>query len=305
MDGDTKRLEEAPLRTLRRCDGASENGGGGGGGRRAASGFERAIGGTVADEDRAPAAAAAAASARRGVRPATGGTVAAEPEPAPAARGERVSLMALLERTEQQWAARAAGGHWKRVDAEDEAPAEEKEKEKGGGGGVGGRCCVCVARGKGAAFIPCGHTFCRACARELRAGRGRCPLCNATIREAYPPSPMEMAPAATSASPAVSTSAEDALAPESPAASAKGTVRPSETPMMMSRTTSPAVKCFSEKGGGGGVGGRCCVCVARGKGAAFIPCGHTFCRACARELRAGRGRCPLCNATIREVLNLF
>jgi hypothetical protein len=36
MDGDTKRLEEAPLRTLRRCDGASENGGGGGGGRRAA-----------------------------------------------------------------------------------------------------------------------------------------------------------------------------------------------------------------------------------------------------------------------------
>ncbi|CAL5073467.1 unnamed protein product [Urochloa decumbens] len=96
-----------------------------------------------------------------------------------AARGERVSLMALLERTEQQWAARAGGGHWKRVGADDEE-AEEKEK---GGGGVGGRCCVCVARGKGAAFIPCGHTFCRACARELRAGRGRCPLCNAAIRE--------------------------------------------------------------------------------------------------------------------------
>ncbi|KAG2644438.1 uncharacterized protein LOC120695785 [Panicum virgatum] len=134
-----------------------------------------------ADGDRAPAAA----SARRGVCPATGRTVAAEPAPAPeeAARGERVSLMALLERTEQQWAARAAGGHWKRVDAEDDDAPEEKEKEKGGGGGVGGRGCVCVARGKGAAFIPCGHTFCRACARELRAGRGRCPLCNATIRE--------------------------------------------------------------------------------------------------------------------------
>ena len=28
-------------------------------------------------------------------------------------------------------------------------------------------------------------------------------------------------------------------------------------------------------------------------------------RACAREVRAGRGRCPLCNAAIREVLNLF
>jgi hypothetical protein len=45
--------------------------------------------------------------------------------------------------------------------------------------------------------------------------------------------------------------------------------------------------------------------MARGKAAAFIPCGHTFCRACARELRAGRGRCPLCNAAIHDVLNLF
>lgn len=61
----------------------------------------------------------------------------------------------------------------------------------------------------------------------------------------YPPSPMEMAPAATSAIPAVRIMEDDALAPERPAASAKGTVRPSETPMMMSRTTSPAVKCFS------------------------------------------------------------
>uniref|UniRef100_A0A0E0B4Z5 RING-type domain-containing protein n=1 Tax=Oryza glumipatula TaxID=40148 RepID=A0A0E0B4Z5_9ORYZ len=58
-------------------------------------------------------------------------------------------------------------------------------------------------------------------------------------------------------------------------------------------------------GAAAGVGGRCCVCMARGKAAAFIPCGHTFCRACARELRAGRGRCPLCNAAIHDVLNLF
>ena len=61
----------------------------------------------------------------------------------------------------------------------------------------------------------------------------------------YPPRPMEMAPAATSAMPAVRTMEEVALAPERPAARAKGTVRPSETPMMMSRTISPAVKCFS------------------------------------------------------------
>lgn len=57
--------------------------------------------------------------------------------------------------------------------------------------------------------------------------------------------------------------------------------------------------------GAGSVGGRCCVCMSRGKGAAFVPCGHTFCRACAREVRAARGRCPLCNAAIRDVLNLF
>jgi len=45
--------------------------------------------------------------------------------------------------------------------------------------------------------------------------------------------------------------------------------------------------------------------MARAKGAAFIPCGHTFCRACARELLAGRGRCPLCNAAIVDVLDIF
>ncbi|KAL0541825.1 hypothetical protein IC582_021889 [Cucumis melo] len=56
---------------------------------------------------------------------------------------------------------------------------------------------------------------------------------------------MEMAPAATSAIPAVRTMEEEAFAPDRPAARAKGTVRPSETPMIMSRTMSPAVKCFS------------------------------------------------------------
>lgn len=53
---------------------------------------------------------------------------------------------------------------------------------------------------------------------------------------------MEIAPAATSATPAVRTMEEVALAPDKPAARAKGTVRPSDTPMMMSRTISPAVK---------------------------------------------------------------
>ncbi|KAL6846814.1 hypothetical protein ACP4OV_024262 [Aristida adscensionis] len=125
------------------------------------------------EEDRAPGAGAGAARA---------------PAAAGGAPGERVSLMALLERTEREWAGCPGGGHWKRVNGggeeeDEEGVAAAAEGEKRGGGGVGGRCCVCVARGKGAAFIPCGHTFCRACARELRAGRGRCPLCNAAIRE--------------------------------------------------------------------------------------------------------------------------
>jgi len=49
----------------------------------------------------------------------------------------------------------------------------------------------------------------------------------------------------------------------------------------------------------------CCVCMVRSKGAAFIPCGHTFCRLCSRELWVQRGNCPLCNTTILEVLDLF
>ncbi|XP_022714428.1 uncharacterized protein LOC111274039 [Durio zibethinus] len=49
----------------------------------------------------------------------------------------------------------------------------------------------------------------------------------------------------------------------------------------------------------------CCVCVGRKKGAAFIPCGHTFCRVCSRELWLNRGCCPLCNRSILEILDIF
>lgn len=49
----------------------------------------------------------------------------------------------------------------------------------------------------------------------------------------------------------------------------------------------------------------CCVCMVRHKGAAFIPCGHTFCRQCSRELWVSRGHCPLCNNSIVEILDLF
>ncbi|ONK70263.1 uncharacterized protein A4U43_C05F31930 [Asparagus officinalis] len=54
-----------------------------------------------------------------------------------------------------------------------------------------------------------------------------------------------------------------------------------------------------------GLGLSCCVCMERNKGAAFIPCGHTFCRVCARELWLNRGACPLCNRPIVEILDIF
>src|ERR1700685_3730973 len=56
---------------------------------------------------------------------------------------------------------------------------------------------------------------------------------------------MAMEPAAISASPATTTMWLLSTAPERPAASAKGTVSPSDIPITTSRTTSPAVKCRS------------------------------------------------------------
>lgn len=49
----------------------------------------------------------------------------------------------------------------------------------------------------------------------------------------------------------------------------------------------------------------CCVCMGRRKGAAFIPCGHTFCRVCSREMWLNRGSCPICNRSILEILDIF
>ncbi|KAF3451783.1 hypothetical protein FNV43_RR07879 [Rhamnella rubrinervis] len=76
----------------------------------------------------------------------------------------RVSLMRLLEETD--------GGD-----------AAEKEGVVLGAVGNDSVCCVCMGRKKGAAFIPCGHTFCRVCSRELWLNRGSCPLCNRSILE--------------------------------------------------------------------------------------------------------------------------
>src|SRR5579864_6163485 len=59
---------------------------------------------------------------------------------------------------------------------------------------------------------------------------------------------MAIDPAAISASPATTMMRVVISAPESPAASAKGTVSPSAIPITMSRTNSEAVKCDSTCG---------------------------------------------------------
>ncbi|OIT21377.1 hypothetical protein A4A49_38701 [Nicotiana attenuata] len=56
---------------------------------------------------------------------------------------------------------------------------------------------------------------------------------------------------------------------------------------------------------GAGIDAVCCVCMERNKGAAFIPCGHTYCRICSRKLWLNRGLCPLCNNTIDDILDIF
>ncbi|KAL6975668.1 hypothetical protein U1Q18_040960 [Sarracenia purpurea var. burkii] len=58
-------------------------------------------------------------------------------------------------------------------------------------------------------------------------------------------------------------------------------------------------------GGGEGIDAVCCVCMERSKGTAFIPCGHTYCRVCARDLWLNRRSCPLCNRLIAEILDIF
>ncbi|EXC25118.1 hypothetical protein L484_003042 [Morus notabilis] len=139
----------------------------------------------AAQEAAEEAAAAAAAAADEAVSTAeAAATPVAETGPQPV----RMSLMDLLEETDRQMG--FVGSRYMIGDEDDEDYEEEEEEEEdgggGGGGGVGGveqNCCVCMVRHKGAAFIPCGHTFCRLCSRELWVSRGNCPLCNGFILE--------------------------------------------------------------------------------------------------------------------------
>lgn len=91
----------------------------------------------------------------------------------------KMSLMALLAETDREMGLESA------YVMEDEEEEEVEEENDGGNAESGeyNNCCVCMVRHKGAAFIPCGHTFCRLCSRELYVQRGNCPLCNGYILE--------------------------------------------------------------------------------------------------------------------------
>ncbi|XP_050365185.1 uncharacterized protein LOC126783712 [Argentina anserina] len=144
----------------------------------------------VAAQQAAEAEAAAAAAEGEGgegnadTDTATGSAAAAEASTSPPVR---MSLMDLLEETDRQMGlegSRYTMGDEDEEEEEEEAAAEVEEEEAGEeGGGVEYSCCVCMVRHKGSAFIPCGHTFCRMCSRELWVQRGNCPLCNNYILE--------------------------------------------------------------------------------------------------------------------------
>ncbi|KAL9235654.1 hypothetical protein vseg_010396 [Gypsophila vaccaria] len=100
----------------------------------------------------------------------------------PANQPVRMSLMDLLEETDRQ---AGISGTTYRLGDEEEEDEEAQEEEVVDEELVKSEfsCCVCMVRHKGAAFIPCGHTFCRLCSRELFVQRGNCPLCNNFILE--------------------------------------------------------------------------------------------------------------------------
>ncbi|CAN0897915.1 hypothetical protein LINGRAHAP2_LOCUS19387 [Linum grandiflorum] len=98
-------------------------------------------------------------------------------------RGMGISLMDLLEETDRQMGFEGARYVVGEEDEQNHYYDEEDDDGGGGGGGTEHACCVCMVRHKGAALIPCGHTFCRLCSRELWVQRGNCPLCNGFILE--------------------------------------------------------------------------------------------------------------------------
>lgn len=103
-----------------------------------------------------------------------------------AGRGQvTMSLMDLLEETDREMG--LEGSRYILSDDDEEDDDEEggvdEDEDVVGGGSMEHTCCICMVRHKGAALMPCGHTFCRMCSRELMVSKGNCPICNNFILE--------------------------------------------------------------------------------------------------------------------------
>ncbi|XP_073129579.1 uncharacterized protein [Henckelia pumila] len=110
-----------------------------------------------------------------------GESVSEEDEEEGNAGGEqpvRMSLMSLLAETDREM---GLDGSSYMLDEDDEDEDEDEDGDEDGE--EYHSCCVCMVRHKGTAFVPCGHSFCRLCSKELWAQRGNCPLCNNYILE--------------------------------------------------------------------------------------------------------------------------
>lgn len=93
-----------------------------------------------------------------------------------------MSLMDLLEETDREMG--LEGSRYVLSDDEDfDDDDEGEDDDEHGEGAMEGTCCICMVKHKGAAFAPCGHSFCRMCSRELMVANRNCPLCNNFITE--------------------------------------------------------------------------------------------------------------------------
>ncbi|KAL4342036.1 hypothetical protein GQ457_08G020650 [Hibiscus cannabinus] len=130
--------------------------------REASVGKERSLSAreAVASQEAAEAAAAAAA----------------EEEDTEGEEPVKMSLMDLLGETGSSY-----------IDEDDdeyyEEEEEEEEEEIVQATGTQFTCCVCKVDITSSAFMPCEHTFCRLCSKELSVHRGCCPLCNGFVSE--------------------------------------------------------------------------------------------------------------------------
>ncbi|KAK7256036.1 hypothetical protein RIF29_29468 [Crotalaria pallida] len=133
------------------------------------------------DEDEMNPVAGRTLSAREAVAAQEASEAAAAEAEHEAGQPMMMSLMDLLEETDREMG--LEGSRYILSDDDFDDEEEEVVDVEDGEGAMEYTCCVCMVKHKGAAFAPCGHTFCRMCSRELNVSRGNCPLCNNFILE--------------------------------------------------------------------------------------------------------------------------